>query len=197
MEGEAAHSPPFAIWCGAADPGVLVVQARHVAEGDPDALDLYQLGMGVTVLRESSGRGRVEHVAIADGPRRLRLELRGDSPLDGPVALRFGLSGFLGLGQHILALERMSALWRLGRLPHRLYPPDNVVARWVMALHAWDAAQSGASQREIARLVFGDAVMEGLRYGDARLDALRKRVARMIRQAERRIEAGGRRFLGG
>jgi hypothetical protein len=147
----------------------------------------------VTVLRGADRTDEaLEYVLIADGVRRLRLALRGASPADGPVRLRYDLEGFHGLDRGVLTLRRLLALWRRGRLPNALFPPDRHAARLAAALWAADGRGAGATHREIAHVVLG----ERLFTGEVNFESLRKRVARLIRLAERRIDAEGRRFLG-
>ncbi|WP_233503687.1 DNA -binding domain-containing protein [Sphingomonas psychrotolerans] len=68
-----------------------------------------------------------------------------------------------------------------------LYPPDRRVDRWILALRVHDALVAGASQREIARVLFGDLPANG--EGDRRSDSLRSRVRRLV--ADARLLAGG------
>lgn len=146
----------------------------------------------MTVLKEGA---IAEHIVIADGLRRLRLELRGASVLDGPVVLHILLETS-ELDRRIEALRRLAGLMRTGRLLHSLYPPDPRAARYALALAAWDAAEAGASQRDIIGSVLHETLVRGDLTDERRFDSLRMRVARLLKQAEARIEAGGRRFLG-
>lgn len=184
---------PLGIWRPAADPGVLIGRTRRARTGDANALDIRALDQSVTVLSESAA---AEHVVIADGPRRLRLELRGASVLDGPVVLHL-LIDTSELDRRIEALRRLAGLMRTGRLLNSLYPPDPRAARLALALAAWDAARAGASQRGIIGRVLNEALVAGDLTDERRFDSLRMRVARLLKQAEARIEAGGRQFLGG
>lgn len=147
------------------------------------------------MLRERAGRETVEHIVIADGPRRVRLEVRGDSAVAGPVFLDFAFSGPGDLHHRALALNRVSALWRFQRLPARLHQPDKIAPRLVMALHAWDARQAGATRAEIAGMVFGPAMVRDLALGDWRMMSLRKRVTRLLDLAARRMESARERFM--
>lgn len=174
-------------WPARDDPSILTVHAVAAQDGDPDALDLRKISVEAVIAREPDG---LEHVVIADGPRRLRLEVRGESLTSGPVALRYELSGFAGLRQRLLSLSRLEALKRLGRLPRNLYASDPVSVRWSLALAAWDLRHAGASQIDIAVTLFGDAQVDA----DS-VERMRKRVARLLLLADRRVIAGYRRFL--
>lgn len=181
-------APPVTFWPAARDRPVLVAEARRVAAGGADALDLVRLGNPVTILRTGDG---IEQVVIADGVRRIRLQLHGDSAAHGPVRLRYGLSGFHCLDAPIHSLRRLFALRRLGRFPRVLFPHDHKAARYVRALQAWDGFQAGARQLDIAVAVYGDHMLSA---DGSNFDALRKCAGRLIRLAEQRIEAGYRRF---
>lgn len=168
---------------------MLSATARLAPAGDPEALDIRTLPLVASILRDCAGP---EYLIIEDGPRRLRLQLRGDSIVDGPVRLTYDVEGVRQLEPTILGLRRLSAIGRLGRLPRALFPPDPIVARKVHALQAWDGASRGASQRDIAAVIFG-----GHMVTDASFDSMRKRVNRLLIQADRHISSGRRRFFTG
>lgn len=165
---------------------VLEAKTQPAMAGDPDALDLFALPVSVAIFDD----GEAEHVLIADGLRHLRLQLHGARISRGPVRLSFAVPSLRHIPPKVLLLRRLSALWRLHRLPRPLFPVDPVVMRWVRALQALDARQAGAGQREIVIAVLGP------KMADARsFDSSRKKVARMLALAERRVEISFRRFL--
>jgi len=185
--------PALAFWSPAVDAGVLRATAAPADAGDPESFDLSRLAWPATVLRGAERLDEaLEYVLIADGFRRLRLALRGASLVDGPVRLRYDLDGFHGLDEAVLSLRRLWALWRLGRLPRSLFPPDRRAARSAMALRAFDGHRAGAAYREIARVVLGERMFAG----DVNFESLRKQVARLIGLSERRISVEGERLLG-
>lgn len=176
----------LAFWGADCDPMVLEAEAHPATACDPEILDLFALPVSAAILDD----GEVEHVLIADGLRHLRLAVRGVSILRGPVRLSFAVPSLQHIPPKVLLLRRLSALWRLHRLPRPLFPADPVVARWVRALQALDARQAGAGQREIVVAVLGP------KMADARsFDSSRKKVARMLALAEHRVEVSFRRFL--
>ncbi len=144
-------------WSARDDPSILVVHAIPARDGGPDALDLTRIPVEAVIAREPDG---LEHAIIADGPRRLRLEVHGASLTSGPVFLHYDLSGFAHLRQRLLSLSRLEALKRLGRLPRNLYPLDPISMRWSLALAAWDLRAAGASQIDIAVTLFSDAQID-------------------------------------
>ena len=141
---------------------------------DSDAFDLLSVPQAVTVLRSIDG----EHVLIADGPRCIRLDVVAGSMLSGPVRLGYCLCGFDGVEAKIVTLRRLLAVWRLGRLPLSLFPPERKARRWAIALPAYDGMGADASPRHIAIALFGERRVQEDWGG--RSDYLRLRVQRLI-----------------
>ena len=179
----------LALWRAEVDPAVLPCEAAP-GRGDPDDLfDLTRLPCPVVVVRSAYG----EHLAIGDARLQIRLDVRLGTVLDGPVALRYGLAGRIGAEPKLLTLQRLLALARLGRIPRRLEPVDPQMARWVTALRARDGRRAGASQREIAVVLFGDARVAADWNGVS--DYLRRRVQRLIALGDRLVKTGYRGLL--
>ncbi|WP_420822557.1 DNA -binding domain-containing protein [Sphingomonas gei] len=109
-----------------------------------------------------------------------------------PVLLHYRLKGIATAEPRILPLRRLIDLCRNRRFSKSLYPPDPRVERWILALRVHDAVMDGASQREIARVLFDDAPVRG--EGDRRSDSIRSRVRRLVGEA-RRLAGGGYRAL--
>lgn len=175
------------VWPATRDATILPVWTTAAPEGGPDTLDLLSLPVEAVIWREQAGH---EHLVIADGSRRIRLEATGASVAHGPVFLRYDLAGFQDLRPRLAALHRLEALKRLGRLPRNLFGRDPVAIRWTTALAAWDLRKKGASHLDIAIALFGARDV----HADS-IDRVRKRVARLLHLAERRMAAGYRRFL--
>lgn len=74
-----------------------------------------------------------------------------------------------------------------------LYPPDRRVDRWIVVLRVHDAMLAGASQREIARVLFGDD--PGTPAGTDRSDSLRSRARRLAADARRMADGGYRALM--
>ena len=166
----------------------MVLQARvhKAATGDADALDLQALPLNIAILRD----GTTEHVLIADGLRHVRMQLRGASILDGPVRLSFTVPSLRHVLPQILVLRRLSALWRLRRLPRPLFPVDPVVVRRVLALQVLDARRAGAGQQETVIAVLGPKMADAVSF-----DSSRKKIGRLLKLAQRRVEIGYRRVM--
>ena len=94
------------------------------------------------------------------------------------------------LRQQLRSSQALKQFWR--EIQAAGPPPDRRVERWILALRVHDALLAGASQREIARVLFGDASGQG--GGDRRADSIRSRVRRLSADA-RRLAGGGYRAL--
>ena len=189
--GPAGDPVPVAIWRRQADPSLSVVSVAPAHPGDPDALDLTSLALPVMVVRTDDGE---QQVVVADGIRRLRFAVEQGDVLAGTVVchLRFpprssGVAASVGLGQLIGLRDH-------GRLPRSLVRAGSKTARWLQILRALDARRAGASQRDIAVLLFGEARVREDWSGAS--DYMRMRVQRLVRAAEHMVD-GGYRALGG
>ncbi len=171
----------------ATDPSVL---ACDVAGEDPSGFDVATVGCFSAVLR---GHDPLEHVLLSDGLRRLRLDVRGGTVTRGPVVLRFAFDGLGAIDAPLLTLRRLVAFDRRGAMPLGLYRKDRPPDRWIAALRADDAQRSGASQRDVAQLLFGaDRVREAW---PGPSDYLRSQVRRLLRFGVRMREGGWRTLL--
>jgi hypothetical protein len=160
------------------------------AEADhPDALDIRSAGVEALLL--AGGRPH-EQVLLRQGGRAVRLNVRSGTLDQGPVRLRYALEGLTRLGPQLLTLRRLLALWRLGRMPSDLFPPERRAPRWIELLRTLDGLAAGASQREIAAALFGIETVDRDWRGSS--DYLRLRVQRLAATA-RELAAGGYRDL--
>jgi len=184
------HFAGHVFWCGDLPAPVLSVDAWPAAPGLPDAFDLRAVPYPVVVLSRRRGR---EHVLIADGPRCIRVEVRNGTLLNGPVRLDFHVPRDGQVEAKILTLRRLTALCRLGRFPVTLFPPERRARRWAMALQAWDGRQTGASHREIARVLHGETAVRDAWLGKS--DFMRTHIKRLLRTANALIGGGWRHLL--
>ncbi|MGH6866230.1 MAG: DUF2285 domain-containing protein, partial [Methyloceanibacter sp.] len=169
------------------NPLVLSVEATPIAADPADAFDIRQVEHLAVVLRCDG----CEHILFSDGLRHLQLAVTMGTVLDGPICLRYALSGLRGIEAKALTLQRLYHLCRFRRFPKSLYPPERRAPRWTMLLRAWDGLQGGASQREIAAVLFGENAVRR----DWTAGFLRTRVQRLIRRAEKLIGGGYRQLL--
>lgn len=164
-------------WRADVDPWLVRVDALAAGRDPAGAIDARKMGVPCVVLVGPAG----ERMLWRDGARHLRLALREGSFLNGPVRLRYALEGLAGLDHQLLTLRRFVGLNRLGRLPAILYPKDRRADHWIRLIRVMDALAAGASQREIAEVLFGLARTRSDWRG--RSDYLRLRVQRLVRTA--------------
>lgn len=167
------------------------VTLEKIAADHPDAFDIHRQNVGATVLLESAG----EQLLLRQDWRTLRLDIREGTLLAGPVRMHYILGGYHHLDRRLLTLRRLSALRRLGRLPNNLFPPHPKQRRWSMILRTIDAMAAGASQRDIATMLFGTEMVE--RDWAAASSYLRLRVQRLTKATRTLLNGGYLRFLGG
>jgi hypothetical protein len=178
------------IWRADMDPSALRVLALPIHAGHPDAIQADALAPWLTIVRDPAG----EHAVLSDGWHHIRIDIEQGSLADGrPVILHYDLRGIASAEPKILPLRRLLDLYRNRRFSVSLYPPDRRVARWVQALRVHDALMAGASQAEIAHVLFGSDRAGGAVAG-RRSDSLRSRARRLVAEA-RRLASGGYRAL--
>jgi len=178
------------LWRAELDPGTLLVAVVPVAAGDPDAFDPARFARWLTVTADADGW---EHAVLSDGFRHIRIDVEaGSLRLGQPVRLSYRLAGVASAAPKLLPLRRLIALCQRGRFAASLFPADRRIRRWLEVLRVHDAIRHGASQREIAMVLFGSERVDADRTG--RADSLRSRVRRMVREA-RLLASGGYRLL--
>lgn len=133
---------------------------------------------------------------LSDGYRRIRIDIEQGSLACGrPVLLRYAMQGFVGqrTEARLLPLRRLAGLLRTGRFLPALFPAERRVERLIEVLRVADALSAGASQREIAAVLFGsERVSSDWRTAS---DSLRSRVRRLAREARRMATVGYREML--
>lgn len=179
------------LWCAELDPGALPVVAVPSVPADPDAIDPELLAPWLTRVVDCDG---VEHAVLSDGWHRIRLDLLGGS-LAGPVpvVLHYRLRGVAGVVAKVLPLRRLLHLFRYRHFAASLFPEERRLGRWLLLLRVHDALADGASQREIARALYGDTRVAREWHG--RSDSMRSRVRRLVRDAVTMADGGYRRLL--
>lgn len=182
---------PAVLWSWRADPSVPVLEVQPMRASEPGVLDLRALALPALVVRTEDGE---QHVLVSEGRCRLRLAVVQGDVLSGPVACRYRLPRSELAGASFEGLRQLVALGETGHLPAGGARPRTKVARWIEILRAYDARRAGASQREIAILLFGRARVEEDWSG--RSDYMRMRVQRLLRAAEEMV-AGRYRALCG
>lgn len=172
------------------DPGTLRVVALPADADHPDAVDPQALQPWLTMVADHEG----EHAVLSDGWHHIRLDVAEGSLAEGrPVVLEYHLRGLASAEPKILPLRRLLDLYRHRRFSVSLYPPDRRVDRWIVVLRVHDAILAGASQRDIARVLFGDD--PGTPAGTDRSDSLRSQVRRLAADARRMADGGYRALM--
>jgi hypothetical protein len=160
------------------------------AADDPDALDLSRLQPLATLARGGDGQA---YLALSDGWRRIRLDVVEGTLGDGAyVRLDYLLSGFRDLEPRLQTIRRLARLRADGRFDKSLYAKPPGMARRIEALQVADALRDGASYRDIAIAIFGEARVRS--DWRTQSDYLLSRIRRRAAEA-RQMLAGGYKAL--
>ena len=190
-DGPPGDPLPIALWRWQSDGSAPVFSVEPATNRDPAAIDLKGLDVATLVVRTADGD---QHVLVSDGRRRLRFAVVQGDVLAGPSAFRFHLPALaLGVGS-LEGLRGLIALRDTGRLASGGAPTAAKAPRWLQILRAHDARRDGASHRDIAVSLFGEArVREDWGPGS---DYMRMRVQRLVRAAEQAVAGGYRALFG-
>ncbi len=130
--------------------------------------------------------GMGEHyILFSDGVRHLQLAISGVDLFAGPLTLHCTLCGLAEFEIKSVLLRRLSSLYRDRRFLRRLYPVERRAQRWTAMLRSWDGMEAGATQRDIAAVLFGQKA--ATKDWDA---GYRTRVQRLVRGARKMVEGG-------
>ena len=173
------------LWHARLDLGILEVEANPTSSSDPGGFHLAGFDAFAVIAKGSSG---MEHVALSDGYRRIRINVMSGTLLEGPVLLKHQLAGLAGLGPKILALRRLIALTKTRRFGASLFPIAGQTARIVDALQVFDGLSVAASQHDLAVALYGEDRVAAEWNGKS--DSMRSRVRRLVGLAND-LAAGG------
>lgn len=170
------------IWRSEQDPRVVSADAESGGAADADLFDILRVAPLAHVAIGPDGN---EHWLLSNGCWLLRLDIVKGTLLGGPAVLRFRLRGMAGLSRQLKALGDLVGLWAT---PHAGLKSRTMGRRrrWIAELRTADALEQGASQREIARGLFGETVHRAWRMEN---DAYRLRVQRLARAARIRLKS--------
>jgi hypothetical protein len=181
------------IWRADLDPATLSVAAVPAAADDDvaDLVDAELLAPWLTIVQADDG---TEHAVLSDGRHHIRLDIASGSLAAGQrVRLHYSLSGLATAERMILPLRRFLHFCRHRQFSGGLFPLDTRIDRELAMLRVHDALNAGASQREIAIVLFGrDRVADGW---EGRTDSLRSRVRRLVVDARGMARGGYRTML--
>lgn len=168
------------IWRAERDPHVVQAAPRGAPVAPEDLLDIRALAALAAVGLDDDD---VEHWRIGTAAVSLRLDVMQGTLLGGPTGLSYQLWGIERLHPKLLPLQLLT---RLARSPDAVLTVAKEVraTRWIAELRTADALRDGASQQEIARVLFGPAVPAMWRSDS---DSYRYRVQRLVRKARERL----------
>ncbi|WP_206240152.1 DUF2285 domain-containing protein [Novosphingobium terrae] len=183
------------IWSADLDPAILPVAVGVQDSGVPDAdtIALRDLAPWLTIATDIGG---TEHVLLSDGWHHIRLDVVEGSLLGRDlVRFHYRLDGIATAEGLVPTLRRFLALCRMRRFPTTMFPIDPRMDRGLDMLRVHDALEDGASQREIAGVLFGEERITAEWTGAS--DSLRSRVRRLVTDARTMACGGYRRLLRG
>jgi Uncharacterized conserved protein (DUF2285) len=170
------------VWSASLDPTVIRATIDDIFADRADVINLRQLAPFVSL---AVGQDDVEHLLFSDGCRFIRIDLAEGSLIGCPSSLRYKLRGIAGIRRPLPALQRLVCLIERGRIPRDRDSVSNRRERWILELRVADALASGATQQEIAGVLFGPVVTP--RRWRAECSAYRQRVQRLARGARARL----------
>ncbi|KFG89445.1 hypothetical protein BV98_002774 [Sphingobium herbicidovorans NBRC 16415] len=170
------------IWSVVRDPRVLRGRPARVDSPADDLFDVRDVAPFVSVEIDAE---KTEHWLLSDGHWAIRLDLHDGTLLGGPILVEHRISGLQSAKPKLEALRQFVVLAESGRLPRSMMPRERKAAQWILELRVGDAILSGATQQEMARILFG-AVIASRRW---RIEnaSHRLRVQRLVRIARRRL----------
>lgn len=172
------------IWAPKVDPHVLESRVQGYASEVADQFDIRALADFVSV--EVKGNA-TEHWLLSNGKWCIRIDLHNGTLLGGPLLLNHRICGLESAEPKLLALRQLIALSRYGELPVGLHPKEVRAPRWVLELRTADGIAAGATQHEMAKSFFGQAVaLDRWRLESA---SYRLRIQRLARAARRNLSA--------
>ncbi|WP_116091793.1 DNA -binding domain-containing protein [Sphingomonas crusticola] len=189
-EDPARPAPEAAIlWRAELDPGVLGVIASPTGARDPNALPVSLVRRWTTLVMGDDG---IERAVLSDRLHHIRLDVAQGTLARGPVVLHYLLEGTRDTKPKLLTLRRLMAICLERQFPASLFPAEPRIERWLALFRVADALRAGASQRELAEMLYGRARVRAEWTGSS--DSLRSRIRRLVGEAHH-LAGGGYRWL--
>ncbi len=166
------------IWSPDIDAKVLASRANGKLRANGDMLDIRTLANFASVKVDDT---QSEHWLLTDGHWTVRLDLHDGTLLGGPLLLEHHMHGFKSADAKMTTLRQLAALAENGAMPPSLTPRESRASRWILELRTADALASHATQQDMARAFYGDAIAKEqwrIESGTYRL-----RVRRLVRAA--------------
>lgn len=168
------------LWTAELDPAVIQAKVADPFAGEGDRIDLRLIAHLVTLYVDDDG---VEHILLSDGRHGLRIDLVEGTLIGSPSSLAYALQGLSQLRGPIATLNRLRRLIQChGFEDSELHGRRD---RWIMELRVADALACGASNQDIARVLFAEAIPARLWRSTA--SSYRQRVQRLARRARSRL----------
>ena len=147
--------------------------------------DFTQLAEFSTVVVQPDGH---QHIVVTDGFNHQRIDVESGSLIDGPVRLCVVCTDHRHMKCSAVTMQRLTSVWQHGRFIPTYFPTDRRCARLIKALRTYDGLWAGASQRNIAVMLYGaDNVTSDW---DAASDFMRSGVRRIIATAKALAQGG-------
>jgi hypothetical protein len=169
-------------WLPEYDPAVVAVHAEPVPPSDPEAFDIAKFAEMSDLVMDRHG---TEFLVLDDGAHQIELQVCSGTLSEGPVRLRCDIGLFHGSDAKALTVLRLGALRRLGRFPNNLFPPEQRARKWALALQAYDGMLAGASQRDIACVLFTEQFVR--EEWNGRSTFLKGRIQRLLRYGRKMV----------
>ncbi|BCM17691.1 DNA -binding domain-containing protein [Mesorhizobium sp. J8] len=134
-----------------------------------------------------------QYVLLEHAGRHLQLAVSGASVLRPVLIHTDAIWPAADLRHRLWALECLNVLNAHGRLPKRLFRPEARCRRLRFVLRALDGSLAGASYRDIAEVLLGQARVHA-DWADPR-DHLRDRIRRAVRRGRALMNGGYMSFL--
>lgn len=168
------------IWRADRQPGVIRGEPVDGSSRD-DAIDLRALVALASVAFDDE---EVEHWRLGTALTSVRIDVAHGTLLGGPTVLRYAVEGLSSAAPQLRSISALIRITTTGEAP-RAGSISRKVERWIAELRTADALAEGASQRDIARTLFGAAV-EAKRWRGSD-ESYRLRAQRLVRAARRRL----------
>jgi hypothetical protein len=170
------------IWSVEADPGVLPVRLSNLFAAEGDRVDLLRLASFVTL---DVADDDTERLLLSDGRHFVRLDVVEGTLIGCPGSLAYLIEGGAGLREPLTTIHQLIGLMSHHRFAQPKPPRSRRRQRWILELRVADALAAGASQQEIARVLFGDAISATRWRIEA--PAYRQRVQRLVASAREHL----------
>jgi len=141
------------LWRSPLDPAILRVAAAPCSSHDSMTFDLRHWANRAVIVNDAAGR---EHILLR-GRSGIRLDVIAGTLRDGPVSLRFDMTGSNDIESSLRTLRRFLHVCKTGDASPLSMTNGVPSCRTINALRVHDALHQGASIRDIGIMLFGQA----------------------------------------